>query len=261
MFMSMCGHVYSLPLWDSVILLSFISLFPPFLPLSVLLKNFGTDFKTALLLFSLFSALAFVERSLGTLFGSATLLRSGWPRSFKKISDRYWHFLCFKAHTPFKMSCHSHNIQYIVQGQGCVHVQYVLCHMYQTSHVFEMRQPTAHIWLTFELFRLISCFLYQHSVWQKDQQMCRWMDAQQAKLLGMQTACKQVRDESYRKSCPQTNGRMHGWVKRSETCTHSSRALMANVNHADFVTDWTWITDNQFSFSKFAGTWTLQNSL
>lgn len=97
-------------------------------------------------------------KSLETLFGSATLLRSGWPWSFKKISDRYWHFLCFEAHTPFETSCHSHNIQY------------VLCQMYQTPHVFETRQPTAHIWSTFELFRLIFCFLYQHSVWQKDQQ-------------------------------------------------------------------------------------------
>lgn len=78
-----------------------------------------------------------------------------------------------------------------------------------------------------QLFSVIFCFLYHQSVWQKDQQMCRWMDAQQAKLLGKQTACKQVRwDESYRKSCSQTNGQMHGWEKGSEIYKNSSSALL-----------------------------------
>lgn len=153
----LCVGMSAPSLSETVILCFFISLFPPFLTLSVLLINFGTDFKTYSL--QSFQCFGFCgEKSLETLFGSVPLLRWSWPWSFKKISDRYWLFCASKHTHPWR--CLATVITYIFQGQRCVHVQYVLCQIYQTSHVSEMRQPTAHIWLTFEMFRLIFCFLY-----------------------------------------------------------------------------------------------------
>lgn len=110
-------------------LLDFFS--SPFLPLSLVLKNFGTDLKLLSCSLSfpvcLFSALAFVERSHWRPCLAPELYWDQADHGSTKRSQTDTETLCFlcactQAQTHTQKDTPSQTYGHILQGQGCAHI-------------------------------------------------------------------------------------------------------------------------------------------